>query len=233
MRDKPTVTPGLVIGAVILAVGVIMFLDRQGIIDATVIWEFFWPGVFVAAGILKLAQSLERPAGRAWGAILIGIGILIALGKMGFLHLSGREIFPLVLILVGVILLWGAIEGRTGKHPALANPTLNKMAILGGGEIASDTQDFRGGELLAIFGGYSVDLREAGMQSNEAVLYVNAIFGGIDIKVPETWSVVVEGTPILGGFSEKTRHPKILDESQAKRLYIRGLAMFGGVEGKN
>jgi predicted membrane protein len=62
-----------------------------------------------------------------------------------------------------------------------------------------------------------------------AVVNVFALMGGISIKVPTDWTVELEGTPVLGGFDEKTMEPK----DNSKRLVIRGTAIMGGVEIRN
>jgi predicted membrane protein len=77
-------------------------------------------------------------------------------------------------------------------------------------------------------GGCELDLRHASIQG-EAVLNVFAMWGGIEIKVPEDWVVSMQGTPILGGFSEKT----MVSKDTSKRLVIRGYAIMGGVEVRN
>jgi hypothetical protein len=59
---------------------------------------------------------------------------------------------------------------------------------------------------------------------------VFALFGGIEIRVPDDWTVVSEVESILGGFdASKAMSPKV----ESKRVIIRGSVMFGGVEVKN
>ncbi|MEG1327445.1 MAG: hypothetical protein RSD99_21275, partial [Janthinobacterium sp.] len=73
-----------------------------------------------------------------------------------------------------------------------------------------------------------IDLRQASIEG-EAVLNVFALCGGVTIKIPPDWSVVLQGTPILGGFEEKT----IVPPNQDKRLYVTGYAIMGGLEIRN
>jgi len=40
--------------------------------------------------------------------------------------------------------------------------------------------------------------------SGPAVLDVFAFWGGVEVRVPRDWTVVMKGTPILGGFTDKT-----------------------------
>jgi predicted membrane protein len=233
MRERPIVTPGLVIGLFALAAGVILLLDRQGIVDAHYLFHFFWPALLLAAGIFRLAQRCEGP-GRIWGGILTAAGIVLFLDRLGYAHLSFRDLWPLFLIAIGLMFVWQALSwGGHAKRVVRSVSAINAWAAFGGGEIKSDTKDFQGGEVLAVFGGYDIDLRGASIQSEEVVLYANAIFGGIGIKVPETWFVSMQGSPILGGYSDKTHKPDAGENGTVKRLVIRGFALFGGVEVKN
>jgi hypothetical protein len=90
------------------------------------------------------------------------------------------------------------------------------------------SQSFRGGDVTAILGGCALDMRSASIEG-EAVLNVFAFMGGVTIKCPPDWTVVLHGSPILGGFEEKTAHPA----AATKRLVVTGYAIFGGVEVRN
>ena len=101
------------------------------------------------------------------------------------------------------------------------------MAFMSGIRRTVTSQDFQGGELTAIMGGCEIDLRQASIKSGEAVLDVFAFWGGIDLKVPLDWSVDLAGTPLLGGFDDKTRPPQ---GGSTKRLVIKGYAIMGGIQ---
>ncbi len=101
---------------------------------------------------------------------------------------------------------------------------------MGGFERRVNSQAFRGGEITAVMGGCSLDMRSCVMQpEGEAVINVFAFWGGVTIKCPPDWTVVLQGTPIMGGFEDKTIQPP----HGAKRLVIRGYAIMGGVEVRN
>ena len=57
-----------------------------------------------------------------------------------------------------------------------------------------------------------------------------AMWGGIEMRVPEDWTVSRRVTPLLGGVEDKTRPPQ---GASAHRLMLRGFAIMGGVEIKN
>jgi hypothetical protein len=55
------------------------------------------------------------------------------------------------------------------------------------------------------------------------------MWGGIELKVPETWTVINKVTPFMGGVDDKTHQPATSEH----RLTIRGLVVMGGIEIKN
>ncbi len=230
-RTQP-VTPALVLGLIILAFGTVLFLDHQGIIDAERIYPFFWPAALLAVGIFKLALS-ESGSGRVWGGILAAAGALFFLQHLGYMRISWATIWPVGLILFGLLLVWRALEGPGKCLRTQSRNSLNELCVFGGIEFKTEAADFQGGEAFAIFGGCEIDLRKAGMQASEVVIHANAMFGGIEIRVPPTWSVLIQGMPMLGGYSDETHHPSPGEVPEIKRLLVRGFAMFGGVTVKN
>jgi predicted membrane protein len=82
-------------------------------------------------------------------------------------------------------------------------------------------------------GGCELDLREARMKGGEAVLRARAVMGGIEIRVPEDWSVVVKGTPVMGAFEDSTRAGRSIPPEAAQRLIVEGAVFMGGVEIKH
>ncbi|MEO6955627.1 MAG: DUF1707 domain-containing protein [Antricoccus sp.] len=85
---------------------------------------------------------------------------------------------------------------------------------------------------FAAFGGVELDLREATLEAANCTITCVALFGGIEITVPEDVQVQVSGLPLFGGFSSRNQGKVNAAPAGAPRLKIRGLAMFGGVEVK-
>jgi predicted membrane protein len=82
-----------------------------------------------------------------------------------------------------------------------------------------------------MFGGIELDMRKAASTLQEIVIEVNAVFGGIEVRVPENWNVTVRGAGIFGGYEDKIfRAP--LDAKQP-HLIVNGFAVFGGVTIQN
>ena len=118
---------------------------------------------------------------------------------------------------------------ETSPRVADANSTLSAMAILGGVSRGNNSRSFRGADLLAIMGGLQIDLRQAAIHG-EAVMDVFVMWGGVEIRVPEDWTVSSRIVPLMAGVEDKTRPPQ---GASTHRLVLRGFALMGGVEIKN
>jgi len=101
---------------------------------------------------------------------------------------------------------------------------LSLVAIRDGIDLTNRSKAFRGGSMLAWFGGISVDLREAEL-APDARLSVHTLYGGIDVKVPAHWRIESSTKAINGGVDVPSTPP----DADAPVLSLDGLAVFGGV----
>ncbi len=242
-------------GLVLILLGVLFTLDNLGLVDAGNVWDY-WPLILIAVGVARILYP-RKPGGRAWGAIEVGVGVFFLLRNLGFFWISFHRMWPAALVLLGIYMIWqtmaarrpapgvppvgdrvheGVMAGlgatRDLREPAGVARTLEEFALFGGGDRVVRTDDFRGGHVTAIFGGFDIDLREATIAGDAASIEVFVLFGGVDFRVPESWNVIVSATPILGSSEYKPRSggPGV---SPSKTLYVTGLVLFGGVEVKN
>jgi predicted membrane protein len=222
----------ILIGALVIGLGLLFLLDNLNVVDFHDAYRF-WPVVFIVFGVARISDT-RTPNGMITGGVLIVIGLMLTLRGLGFVYFSWRTIWPLLLMVVGAGVIYKAIAGRRERADTVVSmkegddAIVDVTAILGGFERRVTTPNFRGGEVTAIMGGCELDMRGSSIQG-EAVLNVFAAMGGISIKVPPDWAVILHGTPILGGFEEKTIAPP----DQSKRLVIKGYAIMGGVEVRN
>ena len=82
-----------------------------------------------------------------------------------------------------------------------------EAAVFGGVDRHIAEPDFHSAQCTAVFGGCKIDLRDAQIEGSEAVLETYAIFGGVEIRVPEDWEVVSRNVAIFGGVSDQRRRP--------------------------
>jgi predicted membrane protein len=223
---------GLIWGAIVALVGVVILLDNMGYISGSHLYRY-WPLLLILAGIMNLGCR----SGRMFGVILILTGVFFQLSTLGIAHFTWGTLWALMFIVAGLSIIWGSIEGRKNR-PAITGETSNTMnaiAVFSGVERRISSQDFQFGRVMAVFGGAEIDMRQAGIQQENAELEVNAIFGGAEIRVPDSWQVVSRGQFVFAGFSDKTRDVSSVDLSSPNRktLVISGISIFGGVEIKN
>ncbi|MDR3651868.1 MAG: DUF5668 domain-containing protein [Paludibacter sp.] len=107
----------------------------------------------------------------------------------------------------------------------------SKNSVFGSGEHIVLDPEFKGGELNAVFGGITLDLRRTNLPVGETVLEVNAVFGGITIYVPVDWFVETHLDAVFGGFQDNRMPKEPLDTT--KKLIITGSCVFGGGELRN
>jgi len=198
-------------------------------------WFDFWPVILIVIGALKLADA-GRGGNLTGGLILLGIGSAFLANNLGVLPFPVWDLWPVLLIGIGVALLFQRVSWHDSARSAwrpntVASGDLNLAAVFSGGKRKIVTDDFRGGTISAVFGGFELDLRGAGMKTDAAVLKLDAVFGGVEMRIPPEWCAVVEGTGVFGGYSDETIHPPMTPET--KRLIIKGGAVFGGVVVKN
>jgi cell wall-active antibiotic response 4TMS protein YvqF len=229
------ITPRLIFGLFVLLAGALLAADRFGWIESRAIFHY-WPLALIAIGLAKL---LQPHGGRGGGWVLLFLGIFFFAREMDWTDLDFSDLLPFALVALGLSLVFTSLArrgrvqralGPDGTPVAAASDWIDAFAMLGGTRHASSAPDFRGGSATAIAGGCEIDLRQAAIDGGEAVIDVFAFWGGIEILVPESWSVSLRGTPLLGAIENNTRQP---EGGSTQRLVVKGMAVMGGVEVKN
>jgi len=255
-RTRPRFAPGLVMGLVLTALGTLFVLDSFGVIDAGSLTDY-WPLILILPGLGNLIWP-RKHADRFWGVILVGVGTLLLLRNLGLFWISFRHVWPVVLILLGLYVIWrargprpwdpgaadgmgqrahdGAMAGITATRdlrdlPPSSGDRLSEFAMFGGGDRMIRSQAFRGGTITAIMGGFDIDMRDAQMAGDAARIDVFVAMGGIDLKVPESWTVVIDVTPFMGGANYGKRgQASPPPGTPQKVLTITGFVFMGGVD---
>jgi hypothetical protein len=181
---------------------------------------------------------------------MLAWGVLLLLGNLGIGHFRFESIWPIAIIGLGIGMIYQAASGRgTGADGTnrpqwldYVNPwsrtgsddsDLNHVAIFGGFNKRSSTQTFHGGKLIALCGGWQIDLRKAEMETDTATIEAVAVMGGGAIKVPEHWQVSMDGIGIFGGYSDESSQLPPAPGAPVKKLIVKGVAILGGVVVKN
>ncbi len=221
MKDKSI--SHIAIGALVTTLGVGFLLDSLNVLDFGSIIGTWWPMVIIVVGLLSLTSNIRA---FAWPLFIIAIGFLLQLRELGVVSFNVWSlIWPSIIIFVGLSLIFGKFsrpkEGREDK--------VDLFAAFSGIDSKNKSESFQGGTVTALFGGITLDLRDASIQE-PSIIEVFTAFGGIEIRVPEDCRVKASGVPLFGGWDDKTVKPSAKDP---KTLYIKGTCIFGGLEIKN
>jgi predicted membrane protein len=235
----------LIVGLAIMAWGLLLTLDNFGVVEADLFWRL-WPLVLVAIGLVRLLLSARRGGSlfALSGGLLTFVGLALLLTTLEVV--SFRKVWPLIVLAVGVAIVWRTLAARPEERATSAwkdwrppkeaaggdgapENRLDAFTFMGGMNHRPGSQEFTGGSAVALLGGCEIDLRQASLANGRASLDTFAMWGGIEIKVPEDWAVESHVVPLLGGFEDKTHPP--LEPKQ--RLVLTGVAIMGGVAVKN
>lgn len=227
---KRSATGSLISGLAIAGVGVLLLLGQFGYLDIANLWHF-WPVFFIISGIAKISSS-NYSSPRIWGGFLIALGVILILHEFGRFPFGFDRLWPLFIIVGGLLLMWQAYDSKRNGEVSGEND-VSVFSVFGGSEQHINSQQFRGGTLFAMFGGYQLDLTQAEIEGTQAVIDATSIFGGGEIRIPRHWNVLVRGIGIFGGYGDETGKIPADATKPPKTLIVKGVAMFGGVAVKN
>ncbi|HDZ41870.1 MAG TPA: hypothetical protein ENH59_09380 [Bacteroidetes bacterium] len=233
-EDKPhrsySATSKVVIGLVLILLGFMLVIRNTGLMPGY--FEdiiFSWQMLLIAIGFIMLLGTGNKMP----GLIVMAVGGFFILPEVFDIPFRTYRLFwPAILIIIGVIVLtntrWFSKE-RWHSGSTSSSDIIDMVNIFGGGERRFMSQNFRGGKITCIFGGGEIDLTRARLAEGTHELEIACIFGGISLIVPPEWNIIIDVTPVLGGFSDsrKTSGSAI---DMSKTLVIKGAVVFGGGE---
>ncbi len=214
-------------GIILIAAGVIFALNTLNIASIDIFFDGWWT-LFI---ILPCGIGLFTQRKKTGNLIGLGIGILLLLCCQDILSFSlfWKLLVPAIIVIIGLKMVFTGLFSNkanemltqltaSGKKPKVACATFSSCDANYSDEV------FEGAELTAVFGAVKCDLRNAIIEKDCAI-QLTAVFGGIDILIPDTVNVKVTSNSIFGGISNKTSVHK-----DSPTLYISGTCMFGGAD---
>ncbi len=235
MKSKENRTDKRVyLGGILIVFGGILLLNSIDVFNFRIARVIFsLPFIITMIGIFILLNTNKK----LLGGILTGVGIFFLVEKIvPGLHYPIGIVIPVILIAFGIYIILKQTRKNIDDpemHGFLKKDLIDDISIFGGGSKIISSDNFRGGNVTAIFGGSEINLTGCILAEGDQIIDVLLIFGGTTIVVPKDWNVIVNVTSILGGFSDKSiKDPNIIPD-QSRTLHVKGLAMFGGGEVKN
>ena len=241
-------------GLLLVLIGFVLLAHKMNIFFLPN-WLFSWQMIPILAGLfIGFKHSFRNP-----GWILpVALGVIFLIDDY-VPGISFRNyLWPIVVIVIG---LWVMLKPKRDMRPRFVSglPTMpprgvasnettsertfagdtvateddyvSSTAVLGGVKRNILSKNFKGGEVVSVFGGNELNFAQADIQ-HPVVLDTTQIFGGTSLIVPPHWEVRSEVVAILGGVSDKRMMlPGGYDPN--KVLIIKGIALFGGLDIKS
>ena len=227
-RQEPFFNVKIIAGIAIIILGILVSLREFGVDLKISVWHY-WPLILIIIGFRFLFRPGENRQYFS-GILFLVFGVFfLAHNLIKNIDFDIIGLLPAVIVvIIGVKILTHGLW-RSKKRPP-SNDQINLSAILGGGKFYLSSKYLKGGNITAIMGECKVNLRDADFAEESIVIDAFAIMGAIELKVPNSWEVVVQGSPFMGSMEDKTNRDSNSDKAQKKRLIIKGTAIMGGVE---
>lgn len=113
MENTQTATDGrfpvskLILGLILIAVGVLAFIDAIDLWNPRMLWRL-WPLGVIILGLSSEAEALIARKDSS-GSLLIGFGVWMLAGMHGYFGLTYRTAFPLGFAVVGLFMVLHAL----------------------------------------------------------------------------------------------------------------------------
>lgn len=243
-------------GFVLMGIGLVLLL-KQFDLSFFPNWLFSWPMILIIIGLVRRANNPDK---QSWLIVTL-VGFLFLLEQIfpgvDVFHYG----WPVIIIAVGLFLIFRRnydfnnqnqpakeafanddfLNPKTGmpnnEPPTEAGKTnsdesfLNTFSIFSSVRKSILSKNFRGGEIVNIFGGTDIDFSHADI-TGQVVVDVVQLFGGTKLIVPPHWQVVADIAQIFGGVNDK-RIPHADVANSKKVLVLKGTSIFGGVDIKS
>ncbi len=121
-------------------------------------------------------------------------------------------------------------SSKAGTHSSKED-YIDSVAVFGSVSKVVVSKNFRGGDMVSIFGGNEVDLSQADINGT-VIMEVTQIMGGTKMIIPSHWDVESEMVAFFGGIEDKRRLQPGTSNPD-KCLILKGTSIFGGIEIRN
>lgn len=236
------------IGLLIIAAGVLILLRNLDFPFPDFL--FTWPMIVILVGFVMAVREGFKPGG--W-LIVIAVGVFFLSRNFLFPDFELRTFFwPAILIAVGLsfVIGWNKMSCRRNKISTDSNfikddtsfvtgasvddsngeDVVDAAAVFGAVKKNVYAKNFKGGEVVCIFGGTEINLMQADFTGTIKIEVV-CIFGGATLIIPPHWQIRSEASAIFGGIEDKRPRPAGI--STDKIVILDGFVMMGGIDIKS
>lgn len=215
-------------GVLLVLLGALIAIDAMGIKEIDFFFEGFWTLFIIIPCAVGLVTERDKK-GNLIG-LAVGVFLLLVCRDIIDIDMLWKLLVPAILIIIGVSLIFKDVfnkkfNSKVKKLNAKMPENANFGAFFSGEDVNFNGSAFEGADLNAVFGGLKLDLRGA-VIDHDVVVNASAIFGGIDIYVPQNLNIKVQSSSLFGGVSG-VKNQTVSD--MMPTVYIKASCMFGGV----
>lgn len=239
----------ILLGALVIGAGVLLLLRNIGFWFPSFL--FSWPMILIGVGLFIGLR--DKFSNNSWWIVMAIGGFFLLRREFDEFDL-GDFFWPILILAIGLSIILGkgglkrwrnnnddfqsttnnystmdttASAETTGTHK---EDVIDAAAIFGSVKKNMYSKNFKGGEVVTVFGGSEINLMHADF-TGEIKLEIVNIFGGTTLFVPAHWQIRSEAAAILGAIEDKRREPAAIQ--QDKVLIIEGTVIFGGIDIKS
>lgn len=218
------------IGLTLVIFGVLVLADTLHLFGTDVqLWSFIWPSALILFG---LSGMIRKGSYRLFSMFLILIGGFYLAKNAGIAWFADKELhlFALFLVLIGIQMLffsgWVKVNRYATHFARTTRFSGNEFsAFLGGLDEKVSSDDFKGCRISAVLGGVEIDLSEVKI-TRDVTVECTAVLGSVIIVLPRNVRIIVNGTPVLGGY--ENTNPG--DPSAQNAILVQYTTVMGAVE---
>jgi len=217
-----------IFGLILIIAGLVVIADQFNLFTYSVRDILFtWQALLIALGLI----FITRRDGRFTGLALILIGGFFLLPEFMVLPVSTLRLFwPVLLVFLGIVILFKGVFNRGFGLTAskMNGDAIEDVNVFGGQDRIITSENFKGGEIINVFGGGKYNLLQSKLAPGRNIIEVVMVFGGSKFIVPQDWDIKVEVAGVFGGFSDKRIISAEGTKDSSSTLVIKGIAIFGG-----
>ena len=207
-------------GIILIGLGIIFGANVLGFAKINIFFEGWWTLFIIIPSLISLLEGNDVKT----SLICLIVGVLLLLSARGVIDfaLVGRLIFPLLLIVFGLMLIFKKNKTNEFAKVEMDKDSEEIAATFGEQNIKVD-EEFKGKYLSAVFGKVKLDLTDAKIKKDTKIK-AEAIFGSIEIIVPTGYVVKTKNTAIFGSVANNCSNSE-----GNKTLFIEATSVFGGI----
>jgi predicted membrane protein len=245
MKAQKSHRRGKIAGGLLIILFGVLYLLKQLKVDVPD-YLLSWPVIIIGIGLVVLIKHKFRKL-HGYFFILIGGFFLFASWYPDIIN--KKLIWPILIILFGIAFLFSSNRKKKCRNHARFSKEnwrdihrmhesattfneedfIDSVSFFGGITKTVVSKNFKGADIVSIFGGTEVNLVQADFDQR-IVFDITNLFGGTTLTIPNNWQVISEVATVFGGYEDKRPEYIPQPDEPKKILVLRGTCMFGGIE---